>query len=157
MGLTQRQSSFSNYEAIKRMKAARPLDTFPEWLGLGINYSTGKFSVPWELLCSALWKFQGWMHFLAARKFVKQECENWNCQDWNKKQTHFIILRRHQGWGLQLLSWMRENRRPWLEKMECNYVMMSWEKVAKKNCNAEHDGCCSVRRNCWNAQDGKAA
>lgn len=32
--------------------------------------------------------------------------------------------------------------RPLARKMECNYVMMSWEKMAKKNCHAKHDGCC---------------
>lgn len=25
-------------------------------------------------------------------------------------------------------------------KVECNYVMMSWEKMAMKNCHAKHDG-----------------
>ena len=43
------------------------------------------------------------------------------------------------------------------KKMERNDVMMSWERVARSNCNAEHDGCCSVRWSCWNALDGGAA
>lgn len=30
--------------------------------------------------------------------------------------------------------------RPLARKMERNYVMMSWEKMAKKNCHAKHDG-----------------
>lgn len=30
--------------------------------------------------------------------------------------------------------------RPLARKMERNYVMMSWEKMAKKNCYAKHDG-----------------
>lgn len=34
--------------------------------------------------------------------------------------------------------------------MKHNYVMMSWEKMARKNCDAEHDGCCFFDRNCWN-------
>lgn len=40
MGWTQRQPSLGNYEAIKRMKAVRLLNTFPEQLGSGVNYST---------------------------------------------------------------------------------------------------------------------
>lgn len=27
-------------------------------------------------------------------------------------------------------------------KMKQNYVMMSWEKMAKKNCHAKYDECC---------------
>ena len=43
------------------------------------------------------------------------------------------------------------------EKVERNDVMMSWERAARSNCNAERDGCCSVRRNCRDAPDGGAA
>ena len=63
--------------------------------------------------------------FLAARKPVKQECENGDRQAWNKKQTHFSVLRRNQGRARQLLSWMRENRCPWLGK-KWNVMMLWW-------------------------------
>lgn len=89
MGLTQRQFSFNNYEAIKRMRAASVLNTFPNKLAQGSITVQTSTKVPLETPLHSPVKVSGLIaFFLAARKFVKQECENWNCQDCNKKQAH---------------------------------------------------------------------
>lgn len=119
MGLTQRQFSFSNYEAIKRMRAVSALNTFPNKLAQGSITVQTSTKVPLETPLHSPVKVSGLIaFFLAARKFVKQECENWNCQDCNKKQAHVTILRKHQGLAFQLLSWVKENTGPWLERNE---------------------------------------
>lgn len=73
-GWTQRQPSLGNYEAMKRMRAVRLLNTVPEQLGSGVNYSTEELGAPLlsPMEASGLNAFV----FLAARKSVKQECEN---------------------------------------------------------------------------------
>lgn len=144
MGWTQRQFSFSNYEAIKRMRATLVLlNTFPKQLGSRINYSIDKYWIPWKLLCKPYKSFRAECIFffwqqenLSSRTLkigiAKTETKSKHISSfWGGIKVEFCSFRPI--WKkIQILA----------RKVECNYVMMSWEKMAKKNCHAKHDGCC---------------